>query len=70
MDGSMARKKRYRIRNWSQYNKALVNRGSLTVWFDEESMASWHNTQLSGQKGRPQDYSDAAIVSVRAKTSL
>lgn len=58
----MTRKKRYRIRNWSQYNKALVNRGSLTVWFDEESIINWHNTELSGQRGRPQDYSNAAIL--------
>ncbi len=58
----MARKKQYRIRNWSEYNKALVSRGSLTVWFDEESIADWHNTQLSGQRGRPQDYSDTAII--------
>jgi IS5 family transposase len=62
MDGTMARKKQYRIRNWPEYNKALVNRGSLTIWFDEESIAEWHNTQQSGQRGRPQDYSDTAII--------
>lgn len=58
----MARKKQYRIRNWSEYNKALVNRGSLTIWFDEDSIAKWHNTQLSGQRGRPHDYSNTAIL--------
>lgn len=62
MDGTMARKKQYRIRNWSQYNKALVNRGSLTVWFDDKAIANWHNTQPSGQRGRPQDYSNTAIL--------
>jgi hypothetical protein len=62
MDGTMARKKQYRIRNWREYNKALVNRGSLTIWFDEESIAEWHNTHLSGQRGRPHDYSDTAII--------
>ncbi len=60
MDGIMARKKQYRIRNWSEYNKALVNRGSLTIWFDEESIAEWHNSQPSGRRGRPHDYSDLA----------
>lgn len=55
-------KKQYRIRNWREYNKALVNRGSLTVWFDEEAVANWHNTELTGQRGRPQDYSNAAIM--------
>lgn len=55
-------RKTYRIRNWREYNKALVNRGSLTVWFDEKSILEWHNTELSGQRGRPQDYSDTAII--------
>ena len=55
-------RKKYRIRNWREYNKALVNRGSLTVWFDEKSIAEWHNTELSGQRGRPHDYSNTAII--------
>jgi hypothetical protein len=45
----MAFNQRYRIQNWSAYNKALVGRGSLTVWFDDESIAKWHNSELSGQ---------------------
>jgi IS5 family transposase len=61
MDGTMAQKKKYRIRNWPEYNKALVNRGSLTIWFDENSIAEWHNTQATGQRGRQPDYSDTAI---------
>lgn len=55
-------RKKYRIRNWSEYNKALVNRGSLTVWFDEKSIDEWHNTELTGQRGRPYNYSDTAIL--------
>ena len=62
MDGTIARKKQYRIRNLREYNRALVNRGSLTIWFDEKSIADWHNTHLSGERGRPQDYSDTAIT--------
>jgi hypothetical protein len=27
-------KERYRIRNWAQYNRALITRGRLTFWFD------------------------------------
>ena len=30
----MAMKSKYRVCNWSDYNKALVNRGCLTVWFN------------------------------------
>jgi len=38
-----------------------VSRGSLTVWFDQESIHSWHPTILTGQRGRPEHYSDLAI---------
>ena len=57
----MAKKRQYRVRNWSEYNKGLVNRGSLTVWFDEESIANWHNTNPTGERGHPVVYSDMAI---------
>jgi len=36
------KKTTYRVRNWSQYNQSLVQRGSLTVWIDEEVLAHWH----------------------------
>ena len=29
-------KKAYRVRNWKDYNKSLVQRGSLTFWFSKE----------------------------------
>ncbi|MCP4474536.1 MAG: IS5 family transposase [Gammaproteobacteria bacterium] len=32
----MPKKTKYRVRNWHQYNKSLVNRGSITVWISEE----------------------------------
>lgn len=58
----MKTKKKYRIRNWGEYSKALVNRGSLTIWFDENSISEWHNAQQTGQRGRPYDYSNIAIL--------
>lgn len=57
----MSNKKRYRIRNWAQYNKGLVNRRSLTVWFDENAIGQWHCVTPTGERGRPCDYSNAAI---------
>ena len=48
----------YRTLNWSSYNAALRERGSLTVWFDP-SMA-WHAAP-SGRRGRQQTFSEAAI---------
>ncbi|NVC95876.1 IS5/IS1182 family transposase, partial [Vibrio natriegens] len=45
-------KPRYKTTNWKQYNKALINRGSLTFWIDEEAIAEWEkNTR--GERGRP-----------------
>jgi IS5 family transposase len=58
------RKRQYRIRNWSEYNSALVERGSLTVWLDEEAMDGWSNRQKSGQRGASQTYTDSAILCV------
>jgi len=56
------RKRQYRIRNWSEYNAALVKRGSLTLWVDEAAVAEWHNYQRSGRPGKPRSYSDLAIT--------
>lgn len=52
---------RYRVRNWPEYNRALVARGSLTFWFDEESIAVWRQTERREGSGRPQLYSDTTI---------
>ena len=35
-------KARYRVTNWPEYDAALVQRGSITVWFTEEAVAAWH----------------------------
>lgn len=56
------RKRQYRIRNWHEYNAALVGRGSLTLWVDAATLADWHNPQRSGKPGKPCTYSDLAIT--------
>jgi len=56
------RKRQYRICNWSEYNAALVKRGSLTLWVDEAALAEWRNQQRSGQPGKPRTYSELAIT--------
>ena len=55
-------KQQYRIRNWREYNKALVGRGSLTLWFDEEAVNSWLNHEKSGGRGKPRIYADACVL--------
>jgi hypothetical protein len=58
----MSKKKAYRVRNWPKYNKSLIKRGSLTVWFDEDAIQKWHAAEQSSGRGRPPIYADAAIL--------
>ncbi len=55
-------KRTYRLRNWKQYNAALVQRGSLTLWVSEDVLAAWNNTARTGQRGKPSTYTDAVIL--------
>ena len=55
------KKDKYRIRNWHEYNRSLVNRGSITFWFDEAAIAKWYSIGRSDKPGRPETYSDDAI---------
>ena len=53
---------KYRIRNWAEYNRALIQRGSITVWMDENTIKKWISTSHTCQAGRPVTYSDDAIL--------
>jgi Transposase DDE domain len=50
----------YRIRNWKQYNDALVRRGSLTLWVEDTTLDAWRY-QGPTQRGAQFEYSDTAI---------
>ena len=54
-------KAEYRVRNWPEYDRALVQRGSLTVWFDEAYVRDHWTPAGTGQRGAPWVYSDLAI---------
>ena len=54
--------KQYTITNWPKYNEALKKRGSITLWISKDVYNSWYSTGRTGKKGRPQKYSDEAIV--------
>lgn len=54
-------KTQYRVRNWSKYNQALINRGSITLWLSEDVIESWMNTEKTGKRGRSHTYADVAI---------
>ena len=55
-------KRRYRLRNWKQYNAALVQRGSLTLWVSDDVIMAWRSTEKTGKPGRPRTYSDTAVL--------
>jgi Transposase DDE domain len=54
-------KRQYRIRNWHDYNEALVRRGSLDMWISKEAMQKWY-AEPTHQQGAQQVYSDLAIT--------
>lgn len=50
----------YRVRNWPEYEKALVQRGSITFWLSEDLERVWLYTGEK-QRGSQFEYSDQAI---------
>jgi hypothetical protein len=49
------------VTNWSEYDAALRQRGSLTIWFSEEAIAGWQAEPRTTPGGQP-SYSDLAIT--------
>jgi len=52
---------RYRVRNWSHYNQALIARGGITFWIDAAALISWRNPEARCGSGALRIYSDTAI---------
>ena len=57
----MRQKSLYRVKNWSDYEKALVRRGSITFWLSDDFEKNWRHTGEK-QRGSQFDYSDQAIL--------
>lgn len=51
----------YRVKNWSEYDKALVQRGSITFWISADFEKSWMYIGEK-QRGSQFDYSNQAIL--------
>lgn len=50
----------YRVKNWSEYDRALVQRGSLTFWLSDDFEKGWmYNGEK--QRGSQFEYSDKTI---------
>jgi IS5 family transposase len=58
----MSKKISYRIKNWPEYNRALINRGNINIWISDEIQKNWI-ASLDGprRRGRSQYYSDTCI---------
>ena len=61
----------YRLRNWSEYELALEQRGSLSLLIPENTLRAWSaaagaaaRPACGRRRGRPCTYSDAAITSL------
>lgn len=54
------RKGLYRVKNWAEYEKALVQRGSVTCWLSDDFEQVWLYAGKK-QRGRQFEYSDKAI---------
>lgn len=53
-------KKKYRIKNWSDYNESLKQRGMMEVWINDDILDKWQALP-SGRPGAQPIYSDLAI---------
>jgi Transposase DDE domain len=51
----------YSVKNWTEYDKALVQRGSITFWMSEDFEKTWLYVGEK-QRGSQFDYSDQAIL--------
>src|SRR5215203_3444120 len=51
---------RYRVSNWPEYDRALQQCGSLTVWVTPKALAAWHPPKTR-PRGRSPQYADIAI---------
>jgi hypothetical protein len=53
-------KTKYRVGNWAEYDRALVQRGGITLWISTDAMDAWKPAP-SGRRGGQKKFSDLAI---------
>ena len=53
-------KTKYRVGNWPAYDRALVQRGDVTLWLTPEAVATWEAVGV-GKRGGQLQYSEVAI---------
>ena len=53
-------KTKYRVGNWAEYDRALVQRGNITLWISTDATDAWKPAP-SGRRGGQRKFSDRAI---------
>ncbi len=53
-------KTKYRVKNWVSYDRALVQRGDVTLWLSADATDAWRPSP-SGRPGGQKKFSDQAI---------
>jgi len=59
--GTTKPKYRYQVTNWAEYDRALVSRGDLTIWFDAATIKQGWTPPPPVGRGKPGLYSALAI---------
>ena len=54
----------YRVGNWREYERALVQRGDVTLWLSAAATDAWRPSP-SGRPGGQKRFSAAALMVVR-----
>ena len=53
-------KTKYHVGNWPAYDRALVQRGDITVWLAPDAIAAWEAVGV-GKRGGQLQYSEALL---------
>jgi transposase len=53
-------KTKCRVSNWAEYDRALVQRGDITLWISDDAITSWKPAP-TGRRGAQRKFSDHAI---------
>lgn len=51
----------YKIKNWQQYNRSLINRGNITLWFSPDVKLMCEENEEPKKRGGQKQYTDAYI---------
>ncbi len=62
-------KTKYRVGNWSEYERGLRSRGDVTIWFTKEALDAWippsRTAVVSGKNTPAGRARDATVLRVR-----